>query len=247
MVAAKETALRSILEGTKQYQVPLYQRTYSWTLEQVQRLWSDVVDLTNDRMENETQTHFIGSLVLAPSPSLSPAGVQHFLVIDGQQRLTTLTLLLAAIREHRAKHEDPSHRDRINDQFLINKWQEDQPLKVLPTQKDQGAYNSWIRGVKTSGSDGGIGTASRFFQAQLLDYDDPDDPLDVDRLEAAVIDGLPGVTTFDPWPTFCSADTCSALNDGVVVYSDASHLNQAGSQLFVAPLQEALSRIAEAT
>ena len=190
MVAAKETALRSILEGTKQYQVPLYQRTYSWTLDQVQRLWSDVVDLTNDRIENEAQTHFIGSLVLAPSPSLSPAGVQHFLVIDGQQRLTTLTLLLAAIREHRAKHEDTSHRERINDQFLINKWQEDQPLKVLPTQKDQDAYNSWIRGVKTSGSDGGIGTASRYFQAQLLDYDDPDDPLDVDRLEAAVIDGL---------------------------------------------------------
>ena len=190
MVAAKETALRSILEGTKQYQVPLYQRTYSWTLEQVQRLWSDVVDLTNDRMENEAQTHFIGSLVLAPSPSLSPAGVQHFLVIDGQQRLTTLTLLLAAIREHRAKHEDASHRERINDQFLINKWQEDQPLKVLPTQMDQDAYNSWIRGVKLSGSDGAIGAASRFFQAQLLDYDDPDDPLDVDRLEDAVINGL---------------------------------------------------------
>lgn len=65
--------------------------------------------------------------------------------------------------------------------------------------------------------------------------------------EAAVIDDLPGITTFDPWPTFCSADTCSALKDGAVVYSDASHLNQAGSQLFVAPLQEALSKIVEAT
>ena len=65
--------------------------------------------------------------------------------------------------------------------------------------------------------------------------------------EAAVIEGLPGVTTFDPWPTLCTADTCSALKEGAVVYSDASHLNQAGSQLFVAPLRGALSKIVEST
>jgi len=190
MVAAKESALRSILEGTKQYQVPLYQRTYSWTTDQVRRLWEDVVILADDRAHSRDHTHFIGSLVLAPSPSLSPAGVQAFLVIDGQQRLTTLTLLLAAIRDHRANHEHESHRDRINDQFLINKWEADQPLKVLPTQTDRNAYGACIRELPLNESGGNIGAAFRFFKAQLLAFDDPDDPLDIERIEDAVINGL---------------------------------------------------------
>ena len=190
MVAAKESALRSILEGTKQYQVPLYQRTYSWTTDQVRRLWEDVVLLAEDRVNSHDHTHFIGSLVLAPSPSLSPAGVQAFLVIDGQQRLTTLTLLLAAIRDHRGQHEHESHRDRINDQFLINKWETEQPLKVLPTQTDRDAYSACIRGLPLNESGGNIGSAFRFFQAQLVAFDDPDDPLDIERIEDAVINGL---------------------------------------------------------
>ena len=50
--------------------------------------------------------------------------------------------------------------------------------------------------------------------------------------EAAVISGLPGVLSFDPWPTFCSEDTCSAIAENKISFSDASHLNKSGSQLF---------------
>ena len=50
--------------------------------------------------------------------------------------------------------------------------------------------------------------------------------------EAAVISDLSGVTSFDPWPTFCSGETCSAIVDGQVAYSDASHLNSWGSSQF---------------
>ena len=69
MVVARETSLQELLEGTKQYQVPLYQRTYSWSRSQFERLWEDVVKLAEDRAEDPGATHFIGSLVLAPSPS----------------------------------------------------------------------------------------------------------------------------------------------------------------------------------
>jgi uncharacterized protein with ParB-like and HNH nuclease domain len=93
VVAARETTLQELLEGTKQYQVPLYQRTYSWKRAQLERLWRDILQLAEDRATNPDLTHFIGSLVLAPSPANGPAGVMEFLVVDGQQRLTTLTLL----------------------------------------------------------------------------------------------------------------------------------------------------------
>ena len=128
MVHAVETNLQKLLEGTKQYQVPLYQRTYSWKHQQLQRLWDDLVKLGEDRRERGTAaTHFIGSLVLAPSPDIGPTGLQEFLVVDGQQRLTTLTIMLAAIRDHRAQTESPTHVDRINEKYLINKWEDGQP------------------------------------------------------------------------------------------------------------------------
>jgi len=67
MVAAVETSLQKLLEGTKQYQVPLYQRAYSWKNAQFDRLWEDLLKLAEDRAERgQSATHFIGSLVLAP-------------------------------------------------------------------------------------------------------------------------------------------------------------------------------------
>lgn len=121
MVIAKETTLQELLEGSKQYRVPLYQRTYSWGDAQLKRLWDDVAKLTDDRRQDPASTHFIGSVVLAPSPGIGPVGVQEYLVVDGQQRLTTLTLLLCAIRDHRAATENPEHRQRIDDLYLTNK------------------------------------------------------------------------------------------------------------------------------
>ena len=49
MVAARETTLQELLEGSKQYQVPLYQRTYSWQKGQLRRLWEDILQLASDR------------------------------------------------------------------------------------------------------------------------------------------------------------------------------------------------------
>ncbi len=51
MVAARETTLQELLEGSKQYQVPLYQRTYSWTPRQLERLWEDIEKLGEDRRD----------------------------------------------------------------------------------------------------------------------------------------------------------------------------------------------------
>ena len=74
MVAARETTLQELLEGSKQYQVPLYQRTYSWQKGQLRRLWEDILQLASDRAVSPAVTHFIGSLVLAPSEA-QPMGL----------------------------------------------------------------------------------------------------------------------------------------------------------------------------
>ena len=135
-------------------------------------------------------THFIGSLVLAPTPALGPAGVQCFLVVDGQQRLTTLTLLLCAIRDHRASFEGGQHFDRVNEKYLVNKWEDGAPTKLLPTQADRSSYLACVHATPLAGGDDPVGAAYRFFRARLLDVDDPDDQLDIQRVEEAVINGL---------------------------------------------------------
>ena len=190
MVAAVETNLRKLLEGTRQYHVPLYQRTYSWKQPQHERLWADIVKLAETRRDHPAHTHFLGSLVLAPSPTINPGKIEEYLVVDGQQRLTTLTILLAAIRDYRAEMEGPSHVDRINEQYLTNKWEEGQPLKLLPTQKDRAAYDATVRSTPHDGPTEGITGAYRFFKAALRDTDDPEDELDIQRIEDAVLSGL---------------------------------------------------------
>lgn len=191
MVAARETTLQELLEGSKQYLVPLYQRTYSWSSRQLQRLWDDVASLAEDRVERPDLTHFIGSVVLAPTPQVGPAGVAKYLVVDGQQRLTTLTVLLAAIRDHRTATEGAGHVERIDEQYLTNKWKPaDERLKLLPTQADREAYLAVVERSAHAGGGDGVGAAYRFFRARLVAADDPDDPHDVERIEHAVITGL---------------------------------------------------------
>jgi hypothetical protein len=83
VVQAQETTLGTLLGGQFQYQVPLYQRTYSWGKDQLEKLWQDVSQLTEDRATRPELTHFMGSLVLAPSPALNPGStISDWLVRD---------------------------------------------------------------------------------------------------------------------------------------------------------------------
>ncbi|MEU8727601.1 GmrSD restriction endonuclease domain-containing protein [Streptomyces antimycoticus] len=190
MVAAAETTLQGLLEGTRQYLVPLYQRTYSWTELQLKRIWDDVCQLARDRADHPAATHFIGSLVLAPSPATGAVGVAEYLVVDGQQRLTTLTILLCAIRDHRAEHESPKHRLRLDQQYLTNPFEEQRWLKLVPTQADRDAYVACVRSTPSNGPDNAVGRAYRFFANALKTLGDGEEPITVEQVESAVITGL---------------------------------------------------------
>ncbi len=91
---AIDNPLVQFVNGTKQFKIPAFQRDYSWTNEQCQQMWDDIVRAgTND------EDHFIGSVVYIAGDT--PGAVfSSWLVVDGQQRLTTLTLLLIALRDH---------------------------------------------------------------------------------------------------------------------------------------------------
>src|SRR5688500_15483811 len=91
---ASEANLLTFMHRYHQFVIPIYQRTYSWTLKQCEQLWDDIIRAATD---NAVTGHFIGSVVYIEKGLYHHSSVPQLLVIDGQQRLTTLSLLLAAL------------------------------------------------------------------------------------------------------------------------------------------------------
>jgi predicted transport protein len=91
---AEDIRLTQLLEGPKQFIVPVFQRDYSWGTKHCLQLWKDVARVGSD---DTAKAHFVGSVVYIAAEDIK-APLARWLLIDGQQRLTTLTLLLAALR-----------------------------------------------------------------------------------------------------------------------------------------------------
>ncbi|MEG4491492.1 DUF262 domain-containing protein [Microcoleus sp. D3_18_C4] len=113
---ASETSLRNLLEGTKQFQIPLFQRPYSWTEEKWETLWEDLMKLYNDEVEG---SYFLGAIV-TQSIAGTADGISPYLVIDGQQRLITLTILLAAMWDHLIREKKTEVAQELYNLYLIN-------------------------------------------------------------------------------------------------------------------------------
>ena len=91
---AHDKLIRAIFEGSYQFKIPDYQRPYAWTTEQAEELFSDLLSAMQDaRTNGATRQYFLGSIVLIKNDRDPKA-----MVVDGQQRLTTLTMLFAALR-----------------------------------------------------------------------------------------------------------------------------------------------------
>jgi uncharacterized protein with ParB-like and HNH nuclease domain len=160
---AKETKLQDIIEGTKQYLIPLFQRTYSWTNKEWEVLWKDLVELCD--MENP-RTHFIGSIVNMPTVSV-PEGVAKYLLIDGQQRLTTIFIFLALLRNKAKENGNLRFADEINNTLLVNQYKDGfDHYKLMPTQVDRITYQNLINGENNL-IENQITKAYTFFEKKL--------------------------------------------------------------------------------
>ena len=81
---AHEVSFLDLVQGEKQFQVPLYQRTYSWGSKQLAQLWRDLLEQGREMANGAAAgTHFMGSVVITPSPTLQAAGVNRWLLVDG--------------------------------------------------------------------------------------------------------------------------------------------------------------------
>ncbi len=143
-----------------QFFIPIYQRLYSWKKEQCKQLWDDIIKIGGN---NKMNGHFIGSIlyVLDDNTHSSP-----LLIIDGQQRLTTITLLLIALRNHLSEEVEileKFSRKKIENRYLINRDEDgDKKFRLILSESDKDTLLSLIDKNKRKPSEPSVKIVENF-------------------------------------------------------------------------------------
>ena len=178
---ATPTLVINYYSGFKQNVVPLFQRPYTWSEKQWRTLWEDVMVFYPVDDANDKATHFMGAVVTMPARSV-PVGVSKFLIIDGQQRLTTISILMAAVRDTLSQEQQASRR-RIQQFYLTNDGSDGTELfKLLPTQGDRAAYASLIQDSGAPLIDSQFKKAYDYFKRRLRADSDEGETIEPKRI-----------------------------------------------------------------
>ena len=179
MDASSRTILGLIAEMNACYVVPVYQRPYSWGEEQCVQLWDDVLAIGR----RERGSHFTGSIVTVQQGRRTRDGVARLLLIDGQQRMTTIELLLVALARHAARHPERrlaySAAEILEGGFLTNRFREgDDHLKLTLSKQDKATFAALVRELEAGdldfAPDGRIGENLALLERRVGALDDVD-------------------------------------------------------------------------
>lgn len=143
MNASSQSLVELIQPSSLRFVVPVYQRPYSWDREHCEQLWDDILAVG----KRPDGRHFTGSVVWVQDGVMAASGVTPRLLIDGQQRVTTVTLLLVALAEYAQAHADRdlafSFDEILNTGYLINRYRKgDDRYKLLLSQGDRETLKS---------------------------------------------------------------------------------------------------------
>lgn len=135
---------RFLSQNDTQFVIPVYQRNYDWKEVQCKQLFDDIFNVGQD--EN-LSSHFIGSIVYVHDDVYSASGINELTIIDGQQRLTTITIIYLAIYKLAKELKESSLFNRINETYLINKFSsnEEGKLKLRPNENNDKAFQFLLR------------------------------------------------------------------------------------------------------
>lgn len=142
---ATEAKLLDFLKKSPQFVIPIYQRTYSWTEKEVRQLWDDILRAGQN---DDISAHFIGSVVYVEKGLYSISAQSPLLVIDGQQRLTTVSLLIAALAAAIGEGEpiEGFSPRKLRNYYLLNPEEEgERHFKLILSQTDKASLISILK------------------------------------------------------------------------------------------------------
>lgn len=158
------TAFQPLYEGVKQYVVPLFQRSYSWTKREWDTLWNDLIDLYDSSSQ---RPHYMGSIVTMPTQSV-PEGVTKYSVIDGQQRITTLYIILLVISDILKERGEDKNAEMVRNTYLVNQYYEGRDhFKILPTHVDRAIFSQMVQNNKREHKESGLISSYSYFWRKL--------------------------------------------------------------------------------
>lgn len=170
---AVDSHLLTLLKKSSQFVVPIYQRVYSWQESECEQLWSDIVRAgSNEKLG----AHFTGSIVYVAKDQSTNTSSQPDLIIDGQQRVTTVTLLLAALAERLEQLPEDQREPwegfspkKIRNRYLLNDDEDgERQYKLILSQSDKDALISVIQGVEPDDNEfTRVAANFRFFREKL--------------------------------------------------------------------------------
>ncbi len=131
---ANETSFLNLLKQSPQFVVPIYQRTYSWMKRECEQLWNDILRTGKD---DDIKVHFTGSIVYIQDGLYNVTNMSQLLVIDGQQRLTTIMLIIEALARH-YDGDEPRKANKLRHYYLLNHLEDGESrFKLLLTETDK--------------------------------------------------------------------------------------------------------------
>jgi hypothetical protein len=173
-VKAEEVKARKLFDAGQQLLIPLWQRHFSWDKPQLNELWSDLLRA----QERRETTHFLGSIVLKTLPfEGSPSEAQRYWVVDGQQRTTTLVLLMAAMRDrlaHLAKTAEEREKilaDYTAQLFCNTNLKEGHQERLVLQEKDATLLAPIVKGTWDGDTASLLEAGYEFFRTKLQAYD----------------------------------------------------------------------------
>ncbi len=139
---ASENRLNDFLSASKTcYIIPIYQRNYDWQDYQCSQLYTDIINVADNE---EHPSHFVGSIVYMHDGLYTDASVKELIVIDGQQRLTTITLLYVALLHFAEDNNMPEEADELRETYLINRHAKGRKEKLWQTVENDEIYQRLI-------------------------------------------------------------------------------------------------------
>jgi hypothetical protein len=154
-----------LFDQNERLRIPSYQRRYSWEEEQFTDLWRDLDNIGPDG------THFFGTIVFMSGTHVA-GGTNEIDIVDGQQRITTVSILLCAIRDHlRETYDEDDIAQRVEsideNLWIVNRDGEKQGMRLNLGNLDRESYQSLVNGYINEIKNGKIKTAYEFFRDQL--------------------------------------------------------------------------------
>ena len=191
MINATKDKLQSYFQGEMQYVVPFFQRPYVWDEDNWVSLWENIVQIYRDHQEGRDREHFIGTIIVKQKAA-QELGQNQYDLIDGQQRLTTICILLKSLRDS-CKGEFPRLKDQIAHLLLFENARGDVFLRIRSSRNDLRYFSALIQHSETStlpNQDHKILQAYQYFRSQVASLSDQQ----IDTLRAVILQKVPVIS-----------------------------------------------------